>query len=87
MIKVLLERKVEKKNLDKLVDKIKDLRALALRQPGYITGETFFSGEDPVVVLVIATCLNEEYLEAMPYFEDRPRPNQGYFGLFLCDCS
>ena len=40
MIKVLLERRVAKENLTRLIGYLVDLRAAALKQKGYVTGET-----------------------------------------------
>ncbi len=83
MIKILLERKVEKKKLDALVAKLNDLRALALRQPGYIAGETFFKEEDPVDVLVISTWLSEDYWEAWTNSEKAIEINDSINSLII----
>ena len=64
MVKVLLERKVKKQNLNRLLDYLMDLRSGSLRQPGYVTGETLISGQDPVTVLVISTWLSEDHWKA-----------------------
>ena len=64
MVKVLLERKVQKKNLAKLVGYLIDLRAAALHQPGYVGGETLIKGDDPVDVLVISTWMSEDHWKA-----------------------
>jgi heme-degrading monooxygenase HmoA len=71
MIKVLLERKVPKKNFGKLIGYLIDLRAAALRQPGYVGGETLIKGEDPVDVLVISTWISEEHWKAWTTREQR----------------
>lgn len=61
MIKVLLERQVKKENYGKLIDHLMDLRAAALRQQGYISGETLVKGNDPIDVLTISTWMSEEH--------------------------
>jgi heme-degrading monooxygenase HmoA len=71
MIKVLQERRVEKKNFTKLIANLNDLRAAALRQPGYISGETLIKGNNPVDVLVISTWHSEEYWKAWTTSEER----------------
>jgi heme oxygenase (mycobilin-producing) len=64
MIKVLLERQVTKKNYNKLMEQLIDLRTAALRQPGYISGETLVKGNDPIDVMTISTWMSEDYWKA-----------------------
>lgn len=64
MVKVLLERRVRKENYDKLMEYLRDLRSAALRQPGYVTGETLVKGTDPIDVLVISSWISEEHWKA-----------------------
>lgn len=64
MIRVMLERQVKKENYDKLMEYLRDLRSAALRQPGYVTGETLVKGDDPVDVLVISSWISEEHWNA-----------------------
>ncbi len=64
MIKVLLERRVRRGNYDKLLGNLNDIRVAALRQPGYIAGETLVKGDDPVDVLVISTWVSEDHWKA-----------------------
>ncbi|MFH0913962.1 MAG: antibiotic biosynthesis monooxygenase [Chloroflexota bacterium] len=71
MIKVLLERRVRRKNLPKLMEYLKDIRSAALRQPGYVTGETLVRGDDPVDVLVIGTWISEEHWKAWSTSQER----------------
>jgi antibiotic biosynthesis monooxygenase (ABM) superfamily enzyme len=42
-IKVIIERSVSPDNQGEVAELLKDLRAKAIRQPGYISGETLFS--------------------------------------------
>jgi heme oxygenase (mycobilin-producing) len=71
MIKVLLERRVKRRNFAKLVAHLNDLRSAALRHPGYVTGETLIRGNDPVDVLVISTWISEDHWKAWMTSEER----------------
>jgi quinol monooxygenase YgiN len=42
-IKVIIERAVSPDNQGEVAELLKDLRAKAVRQPGYLSGETLFS--------------------------------------------
>jgi heme-degrading monooxygenase HmoA len=54
-VKVLIKRKVPKEKEEELFQLITQLRSLAARQPGYITGETMRSIDDEEEYLVIST--------------------------------
>lgn len=71
MIKVLLARRVKRKNCTKLMEHLVDLRTEALHQPGYITGETLVKGYDPVDVLTISSWVSEDYWKAWLTSEKR----------------
>jgi heme-degrading monooxygenase HmoA len=71
MIKVLQERRVRKNNHAKLIAHLNDLRAAALRQPGYVTGETLVKGDDPIDVLVVSTWLSQDHWNAWTTLEER----------------
>ena len=64
MIKVLLIRRVKPENYHRVMGLLADLRAAALHQPGYVTGETIVRGEDPMEIMAIGTWLGEEYWTA-----------------------
>jgi heme-degrading monooxygenase HmoA len=53
MVRVIVEHKA--KDTDKLIDVIRELRNEAMKQPGFITGETLVNTEDASNVLVIST--------------------------------
>jgi len=53
MIKVIIERHVKKG--ESLSPLLQELRAVAIHQPGYVTGETLVSTEDKSIVAVIST--------------------------------
>ena len=71
MIKVLLERRVKKADLARLMAYLADLRAAALRQPGYVTGETLTRGDDFKDVLVISTWISEDHWKAWTTSQER----------------
>jgi len=55
LVKVLIKRKVTQDKEAALLDLITQLRPLASRQPGYISGETLRSADNPEEYLVIST--------------------------------
>ncbi len=61
MIKVFLRRQVRPDNYDSLMALLTDLRAFAIHQPGYLTGETLIRGKDPIEILSIGTWLSEDH--------------------------
>ena len=55
MIRVMIEHKVkDANNTEPAIEAIRQLREEALKQPGYLTGETLVNTEDPCNVLVIS---------------------------------
>jgi heme-degrading monooxygenase HmoA len=55
VVKVILLRRVRADVADELKPMLMELRALALAQPGYISGETLMNADDPEEYLVIST--------------------------------
>ncbi|HEX9884709.1 MAG TPA: antibiotic biosynthesis monooxygenase family protein [Desulfobaccales bacterium] len=55
MVKVLVERKIAGKKVGEIVRLLRQLRVQAMQQPGYISGETLHSMDDPNFYLVIST--------------------------------
>jgi heme-degrading monooxygenase HmoA len=53
--KILINRKFRKGKRREIIALLKELRSGALGQPGYISGETLASAEDPQQLLVIAS--------------------------------
>lgn len=54
-IKVIIERTVSADNQGEVAELLKELRAKAVLQPGYISGETLFSVNKPGTHVVIST--------------------------------
>ena len=71
MIKVLIKRHVKAEDYQRLIGLLLDLRAAALRQPGYVSGETVVRGEDPVEVLAIGSWLTGDHWKAWSTSEQR----------------
>jgi len=55
MLRVIIERQLKEGKSESVVPLLRELRAAALQQPGYITGETLVSTEDPSVVATLST--------------------------------
>jgi len=71
MVKVLIKRYVGVRDRNRLLGLLLDLRAGALHQPGYVSGETVIRGEDPVEVLTIGGWLTEDHWRAWLTSEQR----------------
>ena len=54
-VKIIIERTVDAENQGDMADLLKELRIRAIRQSGYMTGETLFSVDQPGTHLVIST--------------------------------
>jgi heme-degrading monooxygenase HmoA len=65
MVRVIVEHLLKsKEDADRVVAVIHQIRAEAMKQPGYITGEALIDSEDPSNVLVISTWNKEEQWKA-----------------------
>lgn len=71
MVKVLLTRRVKPENYRTLLGLLRDLRAGALHQAGYVTGETLVRGENPIEVLAIGSWLSETAWRAWSTSQER----------------
>jgi len=69
MVRVIIEHKA--RDAERVIDIIRELRNEAMKQPGYITGETLVNTEDTSNVLVISTWQNLEDWEAWDTSETR----------------
>ena len=58
--KILIKRKFRKGKKSEIIALLKELRSRALQQPGYISGETLSSEEQPQTLMVIGTWQNME---------------------------
>lgn len=55
MIRVIIERHLKEGKREDLIPLLMKLRTEAIHHPGYITGETLVSTEDPSVITVLST--------------------------------
>jgi heme-degrading monooxygenase HmoA len=53
--RILIRRRFKTGNREEIFALLRQFRAAALSQPGYISGETLSAGKDPQTVLVIGT--------------------------------
>jgi heme oxygenase (mycobilin-producing) len=70
-IKVILYRRVPVDRAAELKPLLLQLRALALKQPGYISGQTLMNKEDPEEQLVLSSWDSEEHWYAWYHNEER----------------
>jgi heme-degrading monooxygenase HmoA len=77
MIRVLVyQRAKTEKDIGPLMDSLRELRNEAMKQPGYITGETLVDAEDPRNILVISTWHTVEQYNAWNKTEPRIKMGQ-----------
>lgn len=56
MIRVIIEHQVKgTKDIESVIETIRELRNEAMKRPGYLTGETLANTEDDCNILVIST--------------------------------
>ena len=53
--KILIKRKFNKGKKSEIIALLKELRSMAMQQPGYISGETLSSTEQPQTLMVIGS--------------------------------
>jgi heme oxygenase (mycobilin-producing) len=71
MIKVIMERHCKPGKESALANLLIDLRTKAMRQPGYISGETLIRIDDPSCYLTIGTWTRSEVWKAWENSEER----------------
>jgi heme-degrading monooxygenase HmoA len=64
VIKVILLRRVPVDKAAEVKPMLMEMRALALAQPGYVSGETLMNADDPEEYLVISTWTSMEHWNA-----------------------
>ena len=64
MVKVLLERTLKGRHVSEIVRLLRQMRVLAMQQPGYVSGETLHAVDDPNHYLVISTWESREHWQA-----------------------
>jgi len=71
MIKIVIERKA--KEGERLLTLLRDSRAAAMKQPGYISGETLVNAEDNTEFVVISTWQSVKDWKGWEKSEERAR--------------
>ncbi len=64
MVKILLERNIKGKHVGEIVRLLRQLRVLAMQQPGYVGGETLHALDDPNHYLVISSWESLDHWQA-----------------------
>ena len=70
-VKVLITRTVQDQNLLTLLGLLRQLRAVALNNPGYISGETLVSADQPGSCLVISNWISTTAWQAFENNRER----------------
>ena len=84
MVRVIIEHRAkDAKSAERLINVIRELRDEAMKQPGYITGETLVNTEDTCNVLVISTWQSLEDWRAWEASEIRARISREIEPLLL----
>ncbi len=73
MVKVLLERTIKGKDVSKIARLLRQIRVMAMQQPGYISGETLHAVEDPNHYLVISTWESLDHWQAWSNNQERQK--------------
>ena len=55
MVRIVIERHLKEGKRGDLMPLLRELRTAAMHQPGYVTGETLASTEDPCIISVLST--------------------------------
>ncbi len=76
MVKVLLERTIRGKHVGEVVRLMRQMRVLAMQQPGYISGETLHAVDDPNHYLVISSWESLEHWQDWFNHPDRKKLQQ-----------
>ena len=71
MVRIVIERHLKEGKKGALMPLLRELRAAAMHQPGYVTGETLASAEDPSTISVLSTWRSLEDWKAWEKSEQR----------------
>jgi len=83
MVRVIIEHQAKAKDVEQVIDIIRELRNEAMKRQGYITGETLVNTEDVSNVLVISTWQNLEDWKAWDTSETRVKITQQIHSLLV----
>lgn len=64
MVRVIIERRIKEDREFEFRELISELRSKAIRQPGYVMGETWVGDDDPSLYIVISTWIGTDLWQA-----------------------
>jgi len=73
MVRVVIERRLKEGKKGDLLPLLRELRTAAMHHPGYITGETLASTEDPAIISTLSTWRSLEDWKAWEKSEARKK--------------
>jgi len=71
MVRIVIERHLKEGKKGDLLPLLRELRAVAMHQSGYVTGETLSSAGDPSIISVLSTWRSLEDWKAWEKSEPR----------------
>ena len=71
MVRIVIERHLKEGMRGDIMPLLRELRVAAMHYPGYVTGETLASTEDPSIISVLSTWRSLEDWEAWEKSEQR----------------
>ena len=71
MVRIVIQRHIKEDKRGDLMPLLRELRAVAMHYPGYVTGETLASTEDPYIISVLSTWRSPEDWKAWEKSEQR----------------
>ena len=76
MLRIIIERHVKENKQGDLMSLLRELRAAALHQPGFVTGETLANTEDASIISTLSTWRSLDDWKAWEKSESRNRLHQ-----------
>ena len=83
MVRIIIERHLKAGMRGEFIDLLNKLRAAAIHQPGYVSGETLASIEDAFIISVLSTWRSLEDWKRWEESEQRVRLEQQIEPLLL----
>ena len=71
MVRIVIERHLKEGRRGDLMPLLREIRTVAMHQPGYVTGETLASTQDPSIISVLSTWRSLEDWKAWEKSEPR----------------
>ncbi len=84
LAKILIKRRFKEGHTLEVIALLHDLRAAAISQPGYISGETLMGYDDPKTILVIGTWQDMKSWEQWKN-QDRRKEFEAMIDIYLSE--